>query len=98
MDKITDHYEAFNFAFGIWTWLSHNHEGIRCEKYAYMSTMPSRHNMSNIPDIEVDNDDYDNNENYEAVMIYNMMTDDNWTEYTEEFERYMSEDWDNDSY
>ena len=93
--KIDSHHEAFDWAFAIWYWLSHHHEGIRCEKYAVMSNMPEKHKMSNIPSIDFgDNDDMDY---YGAIEIYHQIDESNWKDYNNEFERYMEYEWENDT-
>lgn len=106
---IDDHFEAFMWAYAIWYWLSHHHEGQSSNKYMLMSNMPTKFQMTNIPDInfEVKGDNYlddenyqddsnDNDENYQAIENYHKINDENYQLAYDEFEYYMENEWDLD--
>lgn len=94
--NIQDHYDAFMWAFAIWYWLSHQHEGQASDKYSVMSCFDTKHSMSNIPDIDFDlkGDELYDDENYQAIINYQVITEDNWKQINEEFEYYMENQWD----
>ena len=94
--NIEDHYDAFMWAYAIWYWLSHHHEGQFSEKYAAMS-MSETYKMRNIPDIDFDSKNLDD-ENYQAIEYYHMINEDNWESIYKQFCHYMDNDWDKDSY
>lgn len=95
MEAITSKNDAFSHAFAIWYWLSHNHEGQTCDKYAKMSSMCGEFNITNIPEIDFETNDFDD-EDYDSVIIYHNINDENWLEYYNQFENYMNNEWDNE--
>jgi hypothetical protein len=89
--EIEDHGDAFDWAFAIWYWLSHNHEGQTSDKYAALS-MSSEYNMQNIPNIDFENNDCDEFE--QTVIYYHEITKDNWESIYQQFRYYMNNEWD----
>jgi len=92
--NINDHFDAFMWAYAIWYWLSHHHEGQASDKYAAMS-MSTIYNMTNIPSIDFDSQEHDD-ENEMAIEYYHQINEDNWNDIYNEFCNYMDNDWDND--
>lgn len=100
ISPINDHCEAFDAAYAIWYWLSHNYEGMYCPKYAAMS-LSHDYKMTNIPSIDFDSEleygheDYDE-ENEGTVMRYHEITEDNWEQAVSEFRDFMDNKWDDE--
>jgi hypothetical protein len=88
---INDKCEAFDWAWALWSWFSHHHEGQNCPKYAAMN-IAHDYDMTNIPSIDFDNnncDEYDM-----AVEYYHQINEDNWEEHLKEFRNYMDNKYD----
>ena len=100
--KINDHCEAFDWAFGIWYWLSHWHDGQFGARYAAMCQITEQYKLRNIPSIDFDSeavygdDDFDE-DNEGAIMVYHEINEENWEEFVDEFCRYMDDDWEKDA-
>lgn len=92
--KIEDKGDAFDWAWAFWLWLSHNHSGMRSDEYAAMSKLDGEYCLSNVPNIDVDNNDCDDYEM--AVMYYHELSDDNWQDKFAVFCDYMDNEWDKD--
>lgn len=90
--EIQDKGDAFDMAWGLYSWLSHNHCGQGSEEYSAMCKISGEYELTNIPDIDFDNNDCDEHEN--AVYIYNDLDDSNWQETFEEFCDFMDNKWD----
>lgn len=90
--NIDNHGDAFDWAYAIWYWLSHWHEGQSSDKYAALS-MSVTYNMTNIPDIDFDDIDFDN-EYCNAIEYYHTINEDNWEEIYKQFCNYMNNEWD----
>lgn len=96
--KINDHCEAFDWAFGLWYWLTHHYSKFDAKHEAFCK-ITGEYNLSNIPDIDFDSeleygqDGYDE-ENEGAIMVYHEITEENWQEYFDNFCDYMDNDWD----
>jgi len=92
--NIEDHADAFDWAYAIWYWLSHNHEGQTSDKYAALS-MSDTYNMNNIPDIDFEDTEFSNEEYFNCTEYYHQINEDNWENIYNEFCSYMDNDWDN---
>lgn len=89
--QIEDKGEAFDWAWALWYWLSHNYNGMHCPKYASMCKLTSTYQLDKIPSIDFENNDCDEYEM--AVMYYHELDEDDWEEYFNVFCNYMDNDW-----
>ena len=96
-----DHHEAFEQAVALYDWCSHWYSGMYCDKYAAMSKIISDYRLVNRSCIDYDctlpydHEDKDQ-ENEGIVMIYQELTEDNWSEVFDNFCDYMDNEWDDD--
>lgn len=101
ISKPTDHHEAFEQAIAIYDWLSHWYSGMGCDKYAAMSKITGEYKLQTICSIDYDctlpydHEDKDQ-ENEGVVMIYQELSEENWSEVFDNFCSYMDNEWDDD--
>ena len=95
INKVTDNFEAFEMAFALWYWTSHWHGGMWCEKYSAMCQIMGEYGLSNIPDIDFDNENDD--EYYMAIQYYHELNEDNWKETFEAWCEYMDTKWEDEA-
>ena len=88
---INDNLEAFDWAWAMWYWLSHNYGGAGCTKYACMNTLTIDHKLGNIPSIDFDNNDCDEYEM--SVIYYHELDENNWQEYFDTLNNYLTNDY-----
>lgn len=89
---IQDKCEAFDWAWAFFYYLSHNYNGMGCPKYAALSKLTSEYELSDIPSIDMDNNDC---EDYTmAVFYYHDLDEDNWESHFDIFCLFMDNKWD----
>lgn len=93
--KPTDNHEAFEMAIAIWYWLSHWHGGMWCEKYSAMCQLTAEYGLGNIPSIDMDDEEDD--ENYMVRSYYQDLSEDNWKQVFEDWCEYMDNEWDSEA-
>lgn len=95
---INDKCEAFDYAFGLYYWLTHWYSKFD-EKHEAFCKITSEYGLGNIPEIDFDStaeygdDDFDE-ENEGAIRVYHDLTEDNWKETFEAFCDFMDNEWD----
>lgn len=85
LDQLEDKGDAFSLAIALFYWLSHWHEGQDSEKYAALSRLISDHQLEVRSGMEEDDQ-----------MRYDELTEDNWKETFEAFEKFMLERWEDE--
>ena len=98
MKKPIDNYEAFDQAFAIWYWLSHNYDGMFDPKYSAMNTLTSDHKLTNPPSIDFDTkEDLDNVDESLIIELYHAMNEENWEENFKNLCDYLENDFEKNS-
>ena len=89
--EIHDNGDAFDAAIALYYWLSHWHCGQFSDEYKAMCKITGEYKLENIPDIDFE--DTDDDENFNTRMIYEELDDSNWQEYFDSFCEYMDNKW-----
>jgi len=96
LEKINNKGEAFDWAWALWYWFSHNYGGMGCDKYAALCKLTSKYGLSNIPTIDME--EFIDDEYEMARMYYGMLEGypESWEEQFDEFCRFMDDEWDSE--
>ena len=89
--EIEDKGQAFDWAWALYHFLSHNYGGQGCTMYSCLNRLTLEYELRNVPTIDFENNDCDEYEM--AVMYYNELDNHNYQEYFNTFCHYMDNDW-----
>lgn len=92
VNKVNDNYEAFEMAFALWYWCTHNYSKFDAKHEAFCK-ITSEYKLNNIPSIDFDADEWDD-EYYQVISYYHDLNEDNWKETFEAWCDYMNTRWD----
>lgn len=95
IQRPNDNCEAFDMAIALWYWLSHWYGGMHCPKYAAMCRITGEYGLGNVPSIDMDSEEYDEDEM--VRMCYHELNEDNWEQVLENWCDYMDNEWELDA-
>jgi len=92
VNRVNDPCEAFDMAFALWYWCTHNYSKFDAKHEAFCK-ITGEYRLSNIPSIDFDTDEWED-EYYMAISYYHDLNEDNWKETFEAWCDYMDNEWD----
>jgi hypothetical protein len=92
IQRPNDNCEAFDQAIAIWYWCTHWYSKFDAKHEAFCR-IESEYKLRNIPSIDFDSEEYDEDEG--VRFVYHELTEDNWEQVFENWCDYMDNEWDN---